>query len=192
MRAKLLTIASSALFVIASNLAASASTYDVSGGWLFPADTFSGPFDFAVGTNNADITLYSLGKVPKQLAVLDDVVSLSPLGGPLYSVTVNNGNAKGDYSLTFDFTLPTTKHDGIAIFATLSEVICTGRGDKCSDKIIADLGGGSITPDLSLSDPSSPSATPLPAALPLFAGGLGVIGLVAGRRKRKSAGLAAA
>jgi hypothetical protein len=30
------------------------------------------------------------------------------------------------------------------------------------------------------------SATPLPAALPLFAGGLGVIGLVAGRRKRKA------
>jgi hypothetical protein len=36
------------------------------------------------------------------------------------------------------------------------------------------------------------SATPLPAALPLFAGGLGVIGLLARRRKRKaSAALAA-
>ena len=32
------------------------------------------------------------------------------------------------------------------------------------------------------------SATPLPAALPLFAGGLGVIGLLARRRKRKQAG----
>jgi hypothetical protein len=32
-----------------------------------------------------------------------------------------------------------------------------------------------------------PVATPLPAALPLFAGGLGVIGLVARRRKRKAA-----
>jgi len=29
--------------------------------------------------------------------------------------------------------------------------------------------------------------TPLPAALPLFAGGLGVIGLIAGRKKRKAA-----
>ena len=31
------------------------------------------------------------------------------------------------------------------------------------------------------------AATPLPAALPLFAGGLGVIGLLARRRKRKAA-----
>jgi hypothetical protein len=35
------------------------------------------------------------------------------------------------------------------------------------------------------------TATPLPAALPLFAGGLGVIGLLARRRKRKAAALAA-
>ena len=34
--------------------------------------------------------------------------------------------------------------------------------------------------------------TPLPAALPLFAGGLGVMGLLARRRKRKGAALAAA
>ena len=31
-------------------------------------------------------------------------------------------------------------------------------------------------------------ATPLPAALPLFAGGLGVFGLIAGRKKRKAIG----
>jgi|ERR1022692_2571141 hypothetical protein len=36
------------------------------------------------------------------------------------------------------------------------------------------------------------ATTPLPAALPLFAGGLGVIGLLARRRKRKAAALAAA
>ena len=37
----------------------------------------------------------------------------------------------------------------------------------------------------------SPIATPIPAALPLFAGGLGLIGLLAGRSKRKDKFLAA-
>jgi hypothetical protein len=36
------------------------------------------------------------------------------------------------------------------------------------------------------------TATPLPAALPLFAGGLGIIGFAAGLKKRKAAGPAAA
>jgi hypothetical protein len=36
------------------------------------------------------------------------------------------------------------------------------------------------------------TATPLPAALPLFAGGLGALGLLAWRRKRKNAAFAAA
>jgi hypothetical protein len=38
---------------------------------------------------------------------------------------------------------------------------------------------------------SAASATPLPAALPLFAGGLGALGLLGWRRKRKAAALAA-
>jgi len=36
------------------------------------------------------------------------------------------------------------------------------------------------------------SATPLPATLPLFAGGLGLVGLIAGRKKRKAVGTIAA
>jgi hypothetical protein len=41
----------------------------------------------------------------------------------------------------------------------------------------------------SVTDP--PATTPLPAALPLFAGGLGTLGLLGWRRKRKAAALAA-
>jgi hypothetical protein len=37
----------------------------------------------------------------------------------------------------------------------------------------------------------APTATPLPAALPLFAGGLGMIGLLGRRKKRKTANIAA-
>ena len=40
--------------------------------------------------------------------------------------------------------------------------------------------------------PLGPGDTPLPAAFPLFAGGLGVIGFLAGRRKRKAAAALAA
>jgi hypothetical protein len=39
--------------------------------------------------------------------------------------------------------------------------------------------------------PTGGAATPLPAALPLFAGGLGGLGLLGWRRKRKAAALAA-
>src|SRR5262249_46386288 len=39
--------------------------------------------------------------------------------------------------------------------------------------------------------PYNPTATPLPAALPLFATGLGVLGLFGGRRKREAPALAA-
>jgi hypothetical protein len=52
-------------------------------------------------------------------------------------------------------------------------------------------GGSPTDPNYAvLFDP--PSATPLPAALPLFAGGLGLLGLFGGRKKRKSARTVAA
>jgi hypothetical protein len=47
--------------------------------------------------------------------------------------------------------------------------------------------GGSIT-----TFTASPSVTPLPAALPLFATGIGAMGLLGWRRKRKNAGVIAA
>jgi PEP-CTERM motif len=46
------------------------------------------------------------------------------------------------------------------------------------------------TTDLSVSG-TGINATPLPAALPLFASGLGALGLLGWRRKRKGAALAA-
>ncbi len=46
--------------------------------------------------------------------------------------------------------------------------------------------------DLGTLSVSDPPATPLPAALPLFATGLGLVGLLAWHRKRKAAALSAA
>jgi hypothetical protein len=56
---------------------------------------------------------------------------------------------------------------------------------------------GNLPPDYGsvldlISVQQSVSATPLPAALPLFAGGLGALGLFGWRRKRRAAGLVAA
>jgi hypothetical protein len=47
-------------------------------------------------------------------------------------------------------------------------------------------------PTSTVTNSASLSAVPLPAALPLFASGLGVLGLVAWRRKRKAAALVVA
>ena len=46
--------------------------------------------------------------------------------------------------------------------------------------------------ELLLSASSTGNETPLPAAFPLFAGGLGAMGLLGWRRKRKNAAIAAA
>jgi hypothetical protein len=54
-------------------------------------------------------------------------------------------------------------------------------------------GGGPVTVDLMAQFVDPPTrATPLPAALPLFASGLGALGVFSWRRKRKGAAVAAA
>jgi len=53
-------------------------------------------------------------------------------------------------------------------------------------------GGGPVTVDLMAQFVDPPQATPLPAALPLFASCLGALGVFGLRRKRKAAALAAA
>ena len=56
------------------------------------------------------------------------------------------------------------------------------------------LGPGQLDPDVVVMDDfifGEPSNTPLPGALPLFATGLGALGLLGWRRKRKAAALAA-
>ena len=50
---------------------------------------------------------------------------------------------------------------------------------------------GTITDVTTFTETVGPAATPLPAALPLFASGLGALGLLGWRRKRKAAALAA-
>jgi len=60
------------------------------------------------------------------------------------------------------------------------------------DPITPDAADLSLVFSPNVANALPPSATPLPAALPLFAGGLGAIGLLGWRRKRKTADLVAA
>lgn len=62
----------------------------------------------------------------------------------------------------------------------------------CPDGPCASPPWQAIALDNLIVDTSVPNTVPLPAALPLFASGLGALGLLGWRRKRKNAALAAA
>jgi len=67
----------------------------------------------------------------------------------------------------------------------------------CGDTSACNTGGDDVDPTNNISDTGTAdyavvSATPLPAALPMMAGGLGFLGFLSRRRKRKAATVAAA
>ncbi|MGH9562044.1 MAG: PEP-CTERM sorting domain-containing protein [Terracidiphilus sp.] len=90
-----------------------------------------------------------------------------------------------DVMLTFSLTGPLTDSE-LSIPNTFA--IAPGSGSaRVYDSSTGRLFGANVTGGSLMSVPS----TPLPAALPLFASGLGALGLLGWRRKRKAAALAA-
>jgi hypothetical protein len=109
-----------------------------------------------------------------------------------WSGTYNNGNS--DYTASQSWVTPT---GGVAQmtypWSTPGAIASGALWIWPSDSSSAGLSCGYCTVDLqTVITYTGVSATPLPAALPLFAGGLGVIGLLARRRKRKGAAYIAA
>lgn len=101
----------------------------------------------------------------------------------------SNPNAGSNASIIFSYvTNPSALTWALSSDATSSWFLF-GFNDSGADADFDDFVGVARvycgTPQGAACDP--PLATPLPAALPLFAGGLGVIGLLARRRKRKAA-----
>jgi hypothetical protein len=114
------------------------------------------------------------------LGVRDDVLNSQSLVFQIFIPTPLNNNADfTDYDGGPIGGGPVA-HDTAGTWAdTPFTVTCAGPfGPTACELVLTDL-VGTITPEV--------SETPLPAALPLFAGGLGMMGLLARRRKQRAA-----
>jgi hypothetical protein len=122
-----------------------------------------------------------IGSADPNLFGAPSYLTLSNVGG---AITITNWSVFADLGPDPGFLL------NYAIY-TLNDP-ANGTSDLYADPPISN-GSGNFDNPGSWSGPgiAATSATPLPAALPLFAGGLGVLGLLARRRKRKTAAIAA-
>jgi hypothetical protein len=103
------------------------------------------------------------------------------------------------WNLTFDFATQT--YSIILNGTTLDSNVafCGGNAQTCSGVPVSAYGDGffdtfpgTVPNDIGYMDNYSVSSRPIPAALPLFATGLGGMGLLGWRRKRKNAAAIAA
>jgi hypothetical protein len=117
--------------------------------------------------NNQTATFPGVGFFQTSPAVVGEVLG-TPAGGGL-----------GSYDLTTAFALINSNSPNFVSF--IPQTFATDSGDLIFTHISA-LTFEAVIPS---------SETPVPAAFPLFASGLGVLGLLARRRKRKAAALAA-
>ncbi len=112
------------------------------------------------------------------------IIGPDSAGGFAHTGTYNHANSVETHnpsvlgSATFAITIPgtftLTNLSSVVLFFGTGDAPDTSYGNGTCITTCTTGGGGD-------------TATPLPAALPLFAGGLGVFGLLARRRKRKNA-----
>jgi hypothetical protein len=171
----------------------------ISGSYAFPCDTctltggfsyFTNPFvvNSTVETalfvgNPASYSAWDVNFNPNSVtltmvpAPLTDVFySGDPFNGPVF--TVLSGNSFGSVTGLVVNNPDCVPCNPITAFVSGNSLFINweGAGGKVGDTITVDFSGGGPV-----------SATPLPAALPLFATGLGALGLLGWRRKRKAA-----
>jgi len=167
-----------------------------------PADALTLTFDFSFINNEGNVTGTVTGEIdglvnnasgqqatalyintyptgPTGLGTLGTVPISVPLPVPTYNqFTVNSsGFLVSEYFAEINpFTYTLVLNSAAQVFYLTNSRGCTAVCVEAST--------------LTITTPST-SATPLPAALPLFATGLGALGLLGWRRKRKNAALAA-
>jgi hypothetical protein len=149
------------------------------------------PFFGVAGTLNVYITEQGL------TAPISPVrSSFTTQSGTFTSVTESTyyDSANGQFTTPGGGLLQTVTFTGISSATFLTPLSTSALYSLTEVYQITVPAGGSASSTINLAGPiiSRETVTPLPAALPLFATGLGVMGLLARRRKRKNAALAAA
>ena len=105
-----------------------------------------------------------------------------------YTYLANSG---GDHASGFEFAVTSTSSSNA--FDLYFNYFDGVSNDPINNAYYGTEGNVSASNiDSSVTGYATPNPTPLPATLPLFAGGLGVIGLLSGRRKRQNAAAIAA
>jgi hypothetical protein len=165
---------------------ASATVFDVlatNGPQSVPGTgTLSGTItiDTTLGAISAADLTYTSSFVSSAFEGTSVVTALS--SPPIYTLFVTGGSYPFGPSTFYDITISDSATAGLVGFLGGLLTFSVQNGDF---GVFQTVGGGvgTLTPEV--------AATPLPAALPLFAGGLGALGLLGWSRKRKTAALAA-
>jgi hypothetical protein len=154
--------------------------YDLEPGFNHSSTPNSGTFGLSIGNDDGQ-------PIPTLSQTLTDV-SGQMYSGEMYVLYGGAGTTDpnpffdlfidGISVVSLDNTAPGTYTEySFSFTGSGSDVLTFGGNTSPSEWLVDDI---SVT--------ASPvSATPLPAALPLFAGGLGMVGFLARRKKRKSA-----
>jgi len=158
------------------------------------ASTLS-PSDGQLGTNpqnesfsDTDITCQTNCGGGIQFGLLgEDTFSVKITGTGLQPLDITVSGSSGiAINQGFEIAIPGVQpYVNLAIPATLDYMVDPGTYTINFLGELSSSAAGSFEGTITAGDP--PSATPLPAALPLFATGLGALGLLGWRRKRKNA-----
>ena len=157
----------------------------------------AGSFNVATAATILEIPLYSDLNVGTTYP-LSDINVTGPISGTYdllvrYGVWNGGGAQQVDITLTFDGTPLTTINSTNSYYSTPKSTLfdvtsLVQAGLNTLSVIGINISG---VQQYAVGGEGAPTPTPLPAALPLFATGIGALGLLGWRRKRKVTAIAA-